>query len=132
MRTIKTLFVLFGLISFQFVTSQEKTTERHKVTVIGKENQINKSTSEKKAITLQAIPIDSTSEVEDKPKIAVFLDSINSSRVNNRRKKVSLTTRPIDKEVPEVQKSILTEVNHLENKMENRVELKATLVPFED
>ena len=130
--TIKLFLVMFLLCSY-FGNTQERTSDRQKISEdIVNNNEVNKSTSEKRSVILEANPIDPTQAAEIKTKTTNFLETVDKKRVNNNRKKVDLIAKPTERDTPERQKSIQTDGDRPENRNENRVELKAILISPKD
>lgn len=132
MRFIKRLFIFFGLLSFYFGTSQEKTSLQLKSTeIIEYENRSKKNTPVKRIVTLRAISIDPSKEEEKKIKKVIILDTIKTKRINN-RKQVYLSTKPIGETTSEVRKLIQFEDGPQQTKNRKKVELNAILFPSEE
>lgn len=130
--TIKLFLVMFLLCSY-FGNTQERTSDRQKISEdIVNNNEVNKSTSEKRSVILEANPIDLTQAAEIKTKTTNFLETVDKKRVNNNRKKVDLIAKPTERDTPKRQKSVQTDGDRPENRNENRVELKAILISPKD
>ena len=130
--TIKLFLVMFLLCSYSGNT-QERTSDRQKISEdIVNNNEVNKSTSEKRSVILEATPIDLTQAAEVKTKTTNFLETVDKKRVNNNRKKVDLIAKPTERDTPKRQKSVQTDGDRPENRNENRVELKAILISPKD
>ena len=128
------LFLALYFLSCCSIMAQEMISDRSKSTeIIVNNNQEIKSKRDKKSVILQAIAIDPTKEqIAEKTKKAIILDSFNSNRVKKNRKNVYLIEKPIGDTLGKVQKSIQIVDGSQETKKENRVELKAILIPSED
>ena len=130
--TIKLFLVMFLLCSY-FGNTQEITSDRQKISEdIVNNNEVNKSTSEKRSVILEANPIDLTQAAEVKTKTTNFLETVDKKRVNNNRKKVDLIAKPTERDTPKRQKSVQTDGDSPENRNENRVEFKAILISPKD
>ena len=123
---------MFLLCSYSGNT-QERTSDRQKISEdIVNNNEVNKSTSEKRSVILEATPIDLTQAAEVKTKTTNFLETVDKKRVNNNRKKVDLIAKPTERDTPGRQKYIQTDGDRPEIRNENRADVKATLISPND